>query len=335
MSKIEIRVIDSAGNVATLPLPNDKPLLDLIPAVITLLDLTSNLDYRVFSPRFQRVLSLSGTLYSNGIQDGDTLRVLTVPASIHLELEILEGPDRGVRLPFPQQALVKLGRGSDNDIVIRHNAISRYHGEFAWVDGLHIYRDLNSANGSFLNNQVVSEPIPISPGSILALGENIRLIYQESAVHYDSQGESTVVSAGHSSQTITKLNPLPNGIIFMNYPEEEVSVVRHLIQAIRDQNFHVFWKAEIPPDSNYTEALNNALNVSDTLLAIITPAALEDSALVDQWNAFFLERKPMIAILYKGNEVPHIFDDHIKITFEGDIHRLTNEIVKRLSELLR
>ena len=179
MSKIHINIIDMAGHEAGLPLPNDKPLNSLIPAIVTLLDLSQDHKYRLFSNRLQRVLSMNGTLYTNGTLDDDILRIVPAPTTIDLELELLDEPSPGAKLILPNQTRITVGRGSGNDLVIRHAAVSRQHGEFLWQDGLHIYRDLNSANGSYINNQIVTEPMPISPGSILSLGENIRLVYQE------------------------------------------------------------------------------------------------------------------------------------------------------------
>ena len=333
MTKIDVHVLDSAGHETILPLPNDKALSELLPAVITLLNLTDDLDYRIFSPRFQRVLNLTGTLYSNGVQTNDTLRIVTVSTSMYLELEMLSEPNLGQRLSLPQQALIKIGRGSENDIVIRHHSISRFHGEFQWIDGLHIYRDLHSANGSFINNQVVSEPIPISPGSILALGDHIRLLYQDTPSGYDNPND--LASADSNTQTITKLNPMPNGFVFVSYPQEELAIVQRLVQQIRNENFHAFWPEEIPPDSNFEEAINDALGFSDALIAIVTPEAITNAGLMDQWHQYFLARKPMIAIQYHEHEMPPIFDEHIVINFEGDINRLHAKVIEKLKQLLR
>ncbi|PJF43923.1 MAG: hypothetical protein CUN55_06590 [Phototrophicales bacterium] len=335
MAKIEVRVIDSAGNQTYLPLPNDRPLNELIPAIVTLLDLNTALSYRIFAPRFQRVLIGTQSLYANGIQDSDTIRLVTPPQTTQVELELLDEPSPGARLALPQQNIVKIGRGSINDIVIAHPSISREHGEFIWQDGIHIFRDLNSANGSMINNQVVSEPTPISLGSILTLGDSVRLVYQEISPHYDIGVEETNAQIGMDSSTTTKLNPLPSGLVFLSYHPSDMVLAKRIVQVLREANYHVFWAEEIPPGSNFQEALRNALRLSDALVAILTPAALENSNLIDQWHEFFLMRRPMVSLVYqKSEDLPHIFLEHPVVEFKGDVNRLAQETVDTLKNIM-
>ncbi len=335
MPKIDVRVVDSAGNQATLPLPNDKPLTELVQAVVTLLDLNPALSYSIFAPRFQRVLIQSSTLYANGIQDNDVIRLVTPPETMQLELELLDEPNPGARLPIPQQAMVKIGRGSINDVVIAHPSVSREHGELIWQDSLHIYRDLNSANGSMINNQVVSEPTPISLGSILTLGDSVRLIYQETSPHYDVSMDDM---AAHQvdSRTVTRLNPLPSGLVLVSYHSSDLGLAKRVVQALRDANYHIFWAEEVPPGSNFQEAMKNSLRLSDALVAILTPAALETSNLIDQWHEFFLTRRPMVSLVYQHfDDLPHIFLDHPMVEFKGDVNRLALETVDTLKRIMR
>lgn len=334
MPKIGIHVIDMAGNSSLLPLPNDKPLDELMPALVTLLNLSPDLSYRIFSPRFQRVLAMNRTLYANGINAKDTLRIASIASSSLLELELLDEPDPGARLPLPHQTEIYIGRGSENDLVIRDEAVSREHGKFVWKDGLHVYHDLNSANGSYINNQVVSEPMPLGPGSILSLGEHIRLIYQETESGYD-QGTTTVGNDNQRSNIITKLNPLPQGIAFLSYHDDDATLVQRLVQQLRDANFHVFWKAEIPPGSNQKDAIRNALEVADALVAIITPHTAENANLIHQWNDFFLSRKPMIAVVFRQDDLPTIFEDQTLVEFDGDFNRLAAQLTDALKQLIR
>jgi hypothetical protein len=336
MPKIDVTVIDMAGNSSTLPLPNDKPLQELLPALVTLLSLSPGLSYRLFSPRFQRVLDMNGSLYSNGIHVEDMLRVASIAASSNIELELLDEPAPGTRLPLPHQTEVSIGRGSENDLIIQDDSVSREHGKFIWKDGLHIYHDLNSANGSYINNQVVSEPMPIGPGSILSLGENIRLIYQEAPPQNpDSSGSQQVGNENQPANTVTRLNALPHGIAYVSYHDDDTTLVQRLVRQLREANFHVFWKAEFPPDSNQQEAVRNALDVADALIAVVTPNTLENHRLLNQWNDFFLSRKPMIAVLFRQGDLPTIFEEHTLIEFDGDFNRLGEQLTNTLKLLIR
>jgi hypothetical protein len=66
---------------------------------------------------------------------------------------------------------VSLGRGEDNDIVIPHTSVSRTHARLLRRDGSFVLTDLNSTNGSYVNNQRVHGSVVVSNGSELRLGD--------------------------------------------------------------------------------------------------------------------------------------------------------------------
>lgn len=339
MSKIPITLIDMAGYQATLPLPEEKLLTALVPAIVTLLDLSQGYNYCLFAPRLQRVLSMTGTLYSNGVLPEDVLRVVPAPASRALEFELLNEPSPNTRIAIPDQPVVSIGRGSENDIVIRHAAISRQHGEMIWQDGIHVYRDLNSANGSYINNQIVSEPMPISPGSILGLGENVRLVYQEV-----SPEDETAASASHASfyqqmaldtGHVTSLNPIPRGIIYISYDADQSAPVGRLAEHLRKANFHIFWDQEIPPGTNMTEAVASGLRLADVMLIMLTPEALDTQDLIDQWHEFLLQRKPIVVAQMVPGETPENFAMYPKVEFHGDFNQFSQDVIVALLQVMR
>ena len=64
--------------------------------------------------------------------------------------------------------VVRLGRGSDNDIVLDDGGVSRVHGRLAPRHGTWVFQDLGSSNGSFLNGHPVTE-------AALGIGDELRL----------------------------------------------------------------------------------------------------------------------------------------------------------------
>ncbi|MBV8056864.1 MAG: FHA domain-containing protein [Deltaproteobacteria bacterium] len=66
---------------------------------------------------------------------------------------------------------VSLGRGEDNDIVIPHPSISRSHARLVRRDGSFMLTDLNSTNGSYVNNHQVQGSTIVGNGSEVRLGD--------------------------------------------------------------------------------------------------------------------------------------------------------------------
>jgi pSer/pThr/pTyr-binding forkhead associated (FHA) protein len=66
---------------------------------------------------------------------------------------------------------VSVGRGEDNDIVIPHASVSRNHARLMRRDGAFELADLNSTNGSYVNNRPVQGSAQVANGSELRFGD--------------------------------------------------------------------------------------------------------------------------------------------------------------------
>src|SRR5262245_45404493 len=79
---------------------------------------------------------------------------------------VVNGEDRVVSLTGGR---VRLGRGSDNDVVLSDSSVSRYHAEILREsDGWSVH-DLKSTNGVQVNGVPV-EKAPLRPGDLLGVG---------------------------------------------------------------------------------------------------------------------------------------------------------------------
>jgi hypothetical protein len=75
-------------------------------------------------------------------------------------------PDRRIGLAG---AVLRIGRAVDNEVVLPDERVSRHHGLITVAHGSLVYRDLASANGSYLRGERVSE-VALGPGDELTLG---------------------------------------------------------------------------------------------------------------------------------------------------------------------
>jgi adenylate cyclase len=86
---------------------------------------------------------------------------------------VVNGEDRVV--PLTGSGRIRLGRGSDNDVVLTDVSVSRYHAEILREPGGWSVRDLRSTNGVEVN-RVPVEKAPLRPGDVLGIGSfEIRL----------------------------------------------------------------------------------------------------------------------------------------------------------------
>ena len=78
----------------------------------------------------------------------------------------VDGEDRTYNLTGDR---IRLGRGSDNDIVLSDVSVSRYHAEIRREAAGWVIQDLKSTNGIELNRGPI-EKAPLQPGDRLGIG---------------------------------------------------------------------------------------------------------------------------------------------------------------------
>ncbi len=66
---------------------------------------------------------------------------------------------------------VSLGRGEENDVVIPHASVSRAHARLMRRNGVFELTDLNSTNGSYVNEQPVHGSVRVNSGNQVRLGD--------------------------------------------------------------------------------------------------------------------------------------------------------------------
>lgn len=97
------------------------------------------------------------------------------------DLRIITGPCRDTVFDLNKNGLGQsLGRGQEADFRLQDKAVSRKHAEIFFRDGQWFIRDIESANGTFINEQRLAEPTPLKSGDQIRCGATV-LLYESPA----------------------------------------------------------------------------------------------------------------------------------------------------------
>ena len=88
---------------------------------------------------------------------------------MHLEIVGPQNARSSMQLP-EGNAVITIGRRSENEIVLPDPSVSRHHAQLVILDGCILVEDLHSANGVALNGRRIEKRIELTPGDVLAIG---------------------------------------------------------------------------------------------------------------------------------------------------------------------
>ncbi|WP_030759402.1 FHA domain-containing protein [Streptomyces sp. NRRL F-2664] len=96
-------------------------------------------------------------------------------------------------LPLTARTAVRIGRASDNDLVVDELDVSRRHAELrALADGTYEIADLGSHNGTYLNGARVHGAVPLAEGDIVGIGHLAFCLVGDRLQEYQDTGEVTL-----------------------------------------------------------------------------------------------------------------------------------------------
>ncbi|RME75081.1 MAG: FHA domain-containing protein [Planctomycetota bacterium] len=91
-------------------------------------------------------------------------------------LQVVEGPDAGKQLVIAPRMEITIGRNPDNMLVLSDQEVSGYHCRLICGNDRVRFEDLGSSNGSFLNEQPITEGL-IKSGDTLRLGRYTKIFF--------------------------------------------------------------------------------------------------------------------------------------------------------------
>lgn len=118
---------------------------------------------------------------------------------------------------FPLRGEIHLGRDKSNSVVVSDQKVSRHHASLLPVDEAYIITDKGSANGTYLNGVLITQPIRLKDKDRIGLGDT-HFIFTNSLP--DSKAiEQLVSSAPSLSVQIASANqPSSLGFPALNTP---------------------------------------------------------------------------------------------------------------------
>jgi predicted component of type VI protein secretion system len=106
-----------------------------------------------------------------------------------LTLEVVEGPGAGTQVTLSGPIVV--GRAPDVDLVLEDGEVSRRHARITPAsDGAATVEDLDSANGTFLNDNELIGPARLDPGDQLLIG--VTVLQLRSAADVQRQASAVI-----------------------------------------------------------------------------------------------------------------------------------------------
>jgi len=101
---------------------------------------------------------------------------------------------------FPLDKLViKVGRNLENDLVLNHPTVSRFHAEIQYQENQFILVDKKSSSGTFLNNKKISQ-FQLFAGDII--------LFAKVPVMFMNEGASLVDNSDKRTGQLADIRPL-------------------------------------------------------------------------------------------------------------------------------
>ncbi|MCP4836486.1 MAG: FHA domain-containing protein [Phycisphaera sp.] len=96
-------------------------------------------------------------------------------------LLVVEGPDSGARFPLPDREPQLIGRSTEA-VPLHDDSVSRRHAELTPDEGRWWIRDLDSSNGTWINDLPVTDRTPLAPGDRIRCGDTILVLVRDEEV---------------------------------------------------------------------------------------------------------------------------------------------------------
>jgi pSer/pThr/pTyr-binding forkhead associated (FHA) protein len=239
-------------------------------------------------------------------------------------LMITQGPDPGRALTL-NGSTVTIGRDLSNDFIIQDPEVSRFHVRLRLTNKGHMVEDLESTNGTMINEGAMVEPTLLHDHDVLKLGTGVQLQYD---IHQDVQPppESptiqgrVILKADDTDRTRKRDSVIPTrkdqkrqtstlgtGLkqgeltshIFVAYAREEwEAVVAAMTINLQDAGLKVWVDQYLPEQGgDWRDAVEQALYECWMMVVVLSEQSLESTNMRAAYRYFLNRDKPLIPVV--------------------------------------
>ncbi|NJN24019.1 MAG: FHA domain-containing protein, partial [Acaryochloridaceae cyanobacterium RL_2_7] len=145
---------------------------------------------------------------SHFLKDGDRLSLGSRVTLIYQVVHDFQPVKQVETLMLREKDSLTIGRDPRNQTVLDHPLVSRFHARMQLKQGQWQVEDLNSSNGTFVNNQLIAQSQRLSPGDAIRIGPyQFSFNFDETLIQQNDTGNLRL-DAIHLSTAVTNLTIL-------------------------------------------------------------------------------------------------------------------------------
>jgi len=226
-------------------------------------------------------------------------------------------------LALEPEALL-IGRMPHCHLILNDTYVSREHARIVARDGAYFVEDLNSTNGTWLNDEKVEAVAgPLAAGDIITVGRSIVSInipnaptgklvsplvvgmYRRKAQNRTMEAVEVAEVREPAAAPVLEQTKVYKQV-FVSHSHKDDGMVTRLAKAmLRDGKF-VPWvdHQDIDAGQDWDVAIQRALKRSQSMIVVLSPDAAGSLIIGAEWNNFLEKGKLVVPIIMRACQVP-------------------------------
>src|SRR5689334_9446999 len=121
--------------------------------------------------------------------------------------------------------------------------------------------------------------------------------------------------------------------IFMSYSRRELGFVDDLVHKLEKETYNVWldYRALVP-GSPWKEQIDQGLSEADTVLLVVSKAAIASDYVALEWRHFLETKQRFILLIFEAVDLPKELEQFEWVDFRGDYQAGLNELLSQLKQ---